>query len=106
VNQYKIWISKWLSGEIIAKTGKNGRSPTYIKRWLRETQGDKCSQCGWAEIHPTTGIIPVQIDHVNGNFMDNKPENVRLLCPNCHSLTPTFGALNKGQGRHVRLGIR
>jgi hypothetical protein len=34
--------------------------------------------------------LTLHIDHVNGDFLDNRPENVRFLCPNCHSQTPTF----------------
>jgi predicted RNA-binding Zn-ribbon protein involved in translation (DUF1610 family) len=34
--------------------------------------------------------ITLQIDHVNGDWRDNRPENLRYLCPNCHSLTDTW----------------
>lgn len=49
----------------------------------------KCKLCGissWME-KPLT----LQLDHVNGDPSDNRPENIRELCPNCHSQTPTFG---------------
>jgi 5-methylcytosine-specific restriction endonuclease McrA len=59
-------------------------------------------RCGWDEIHPITNKVPIQLDHIDGNSENNSLQNLRLLCPNCHSLTPTFGILNKGNGREWR----
>jgi 5-methylcytosine-specific restriction endonuclease McrA len=59
-------------------------------------------KCGWSEINPKSGKVPIQLNHINGNSEDNKLSNLELLCPNCHSLTPTFGMLNKGNGRKKR----
>ena len=35
--------------------------------------------------------IPLDIDHINGDSSDNRLENLRILCKNCHALTDTYG---------------
>ncbi len=62
-----------------------------------------CEVCGWAEVRSCDGRIPVELDHVNGDKQDNRLENLRVLCPNCHALQPTHRALNR-RDRHRRLG--
>ncbi len=60
-----------------------------------------CAEC---ELGETWNGKPLtlQIDHVNGEKHDNRPENLRFLCPNCHSQTGTFGAKNiRGRGGMV-----
>ena len=47
-----------------------------------------CEKCGWAE-KTSSGYLPLELDHINGDRHDNRLENLRILCPNCHSLTPT-----------------
>ena len=97
--QHKIFMDEWLSGERKVVT-KNISG--YIKRFLLEKYGEKCSLCGWHKKNPSTGRVPVEVDHLDGNADNNFVENVRLLCPNCHALTPSFRNLNKGKGRAWR----
>lgn len=69
--------------------------PKWLKRRLiREgLMNDKCS-CG--QLPMWNGeILVMQLDHINGKNTDNRIENLRLLCPNCHSQTATFGGRNR-----------
>ncbi len=53
-----------------------------------------CELCGWAKM-AEDGRIPVELDHINGDHRDNRFENLRILCPNCHSLQATHRGKNK-----------
>ncbi len=66
-----------------------------------------CEMCNWSK-KSIDGRIPVELDHINGDKRDNRIENLRILCPNCHSLQSTHRGLNKkrsdgGIGIHATL---
>lgn len=54
----------------------------------------KCEECGWAKKNKD-GYLPLELDHINGDRHDNRLENLRILCPNCHSLKPTHRGRNR-----------
>ena len=75
----------------------------HIKRYLREKYDNKCCLCGWSEVNMITGKVPLVADHIDGFWQNNQESNLRLICPNCDSLTATYAALNKGRGRTERV---
>jgi len=100
--KYRAYIERWKEG-LESGLWVSGTVSNPIKRYLLEKYGEQCQQCGWSERHKITGRVPIQIDHIDGDFTNNMENNLRLLCPNCHSLTPTYGGLNKGNGRTYRI---
>ena len=85
---------------------KNGDTTLYYgqyKKYLIHLYGEKCMKCGWSEINEFSGKVPIELEHIDGNSENNSLKNLKLLCPNCHSLTSTYKALNVGNGRHSRL---
>ena len=70
--------------------------PSFIRRYLFVKYGGKCSNpdCGWHEVNPYTGEVPLEVHHIDGDCTNNKEDNLVLLCPNCHSLTNNHGSLN------------
>lgn len=87
-------------GLVNGSRGINTRNiSAHIRRYLVEKYGEACTICGWSSKNMVTGKVPLEIDHINGNSENNSEDNLRLICPNCHSLSVNFRNLNKGKGR-------
>ena len=76
-----------------------------LKRSLRENgRLETCEVCGCPPEWNGKPLV-LQVDHINGKRWDNRPENIRWICPNCHTQTETFGSRNKsldgGTGRRA-----
>lgn len=97
--QQKYWWKKKVN-EI--ENGNLTYSCRIYKKYLINKYGNKCMKCGWNKKHPITGNVPIELEHIDGNSENNNLNNLKLLCPNCHSLTPTYKALNNGNGRYLR----
>lgn len=84
----------WNKGKIFVDESKvfslAGKGP--IKKLFLSKVKYCCSECGLSEWN--NKAITLDLDHINGNHIDNRIENLRLLCPNCHSQTSTYK--NKG----------
>lgn len=97
---YIEFIERWKAGKEQGGTGKYKTVISgHIKRYLFEKYKNKCSECGWSRINNFTGKIPLDVDHKDGNWLNNKEKNLRLICPNCHALSCNYKSLNKGKGR-------
>ncbi|GKQ37741.1 HNH endonuclease signature motif containing protein [Streptomyces sp. A012304] len=70
-----------------------------LKRALRESGVDeRCALCG------IDGVwlgepLPLEVDHIDGDWRNNRIENLRLLCPNCHSTTDSYRGRAKARAR-------
>ena len=89
----KEYIKRWKNGEESGLIGKDDVAKP-IKLYLRDKYSNSCQCCGWNKVNPFTGIVPLQIHHIDGDCTNNKEENLQLLCPNCHTLTENFGSRN------------
>lgn len=101
IKKLNLSISHFKSGrnrkpphEEIFCIGDNRRNQLIKNRILQENLIElKCSTCN---LEPYWNNLPLvlQLDHINGNPCDNRLENLRFLCPNCHSQTETYTGKN------------
>ena len=70
-----------------------------IKKYLLETRGEVCECCRQGNTWNNKPLV-LQLDHIDGDSDNNYLTNLRLLCPNCHTQTETFG--NAGQGNRYK----
>ena len=99
----EIYLERWRQG-LENGSRSDGSISSWVRHYIIKKYGNKCHKCGWSVINPVTGKIPLDVEHIDGNYQHNWENNLDLLCPNCHSLTPTYKALNRGRGRPMSHG--
>lgn len=90
--KFKNTIERFKLGEVAERS--------TLRKVLTEVNGYRCERCNISEYNGEP--ITLQVDHIDGSADNNMPSNLRLLCPNCHSQQPNWGARNKGKGRKAR----
>jgi len=68
---------------------------------LKKLRGNRCEECGITEHNGKP--ITFQVDHINGDRTDNRHENLKIMCPNCHSQTSTYGVKNISEEGYARM---
>jgi hypothetical protein len=89
------WAIKTPTDEILIKNCVWGGTTHKLRiRLIKEGYfKHQCYDC--QNTHWKNELIPLELEHKNGNRTDNRIENLTLLCPNCHALTPTYRGRNK-----------
>ena len=78
---------------------KNGGyiKSSALRKYYIAIRGHKCEECKntlW-----NGNLIPLNAHHIDGDTYNNKPENIKILCPNCHAQTPNYCSKNRGNGK-------
>jgi YHS domain-containing protein len=99
-NRFNKWLKGDLSGCIIQGISGGELKHTLrkqVKEYLLTEQKHRCAICGDLEIHNNKPLVFV-LDHIDGNWQDNRKSNLRMICPNCNSQLGTTKN-NYGKGR-------
>jgi hypothetical protein len=85
----ELLVRGWLTG-IDPRTKSSGQLCRWIKDYVKKRSNYSCDLCGWNKLNVKTKLCPIEVDHIDGNSDNDDQDNLRSLCPNCHSLTPTW----------------
>ena len=82
---------------VVKPPGSRRIQPYLLRRALVEVGVPyQCAECGVGGMWQGKSLI-LHVDHVNGDCLDSRVENLRFLCPNCHTQTATWAGRNAGR---------
>ena len=82
--------------------GQKRHGPRTLLRLLADGYKERC--CEWCKNEKWNGSpIPLEVDHIDGNHVNNELSNLRILCPNCHAQTETYKGKNICQEKRKTL---
>lgn len=82
------------------QSNPNAVGAPLMKRYLIDERGHGCEVCGITQWRGS--LVPLELDHRDGDPFNNDLDNLRLICPNCHAQTETYKGKNAGRGRYFR----
>jgi hypothetical protein len=83
--------------EVLAAGRRRNRNHVKRRILLAGLKAARCEECGRADWRGKP--LSLELHHINGDGLDNRLENLSLLCPNCHSQTDTWGGRNRRRGK-------
>lgn len=99
--QSLVKIKEWLAGKNFVRKGGD-TVPSWMRKYLLEEARYKCNDCSWNKINEFTQTSPIEVDHIDGDAHNNLRENLRILCPSCHSLTKTYKNIGSRKSSRTR----
>lgn len=97
--EYEQYILEWKNGLKVGYVSKTKKLANAVRKYMLIKANNTCQECGWNKLHPIDDKPLVEVDHIDGDASNCQESNLRVLCPNCHSMTPTFRARNKISSR-------